>query len=49
MAYEIELLQHPVELHVHSETGWFLPDELTALDLADSDRLLIERHILPAR
>ncbi len=49
VAYEIELVQSPKNLTVHTETGWFLPEELLALDLADSDRVLIERHILPGR
>ena len=48
VAYRITLHTNPTELSVHSETGWFLPHELTSLDLADSDRTLIERFLAPA-
>ncbi len=44
VAYEITLLDEPKTLSVHSEAGWFLPEELENLDLADSDRLLVERY-----
>ncbi|GEM_PF-1662101 len=47
VGYAIQLLARPDSLSVHSETGWFLPQELPDLDLADSDRTFIERYILP--
>jgi len=47
VAYTISMHTVPTTLEVHSETGWFFPDELTALDLADSDRTLVEQFLLP--
>lgn len=43
VAYAILFLDEPRELHEHIASGWFTPTDLLALDLADSDRHLIER------
>jgi 8-oxo-dGTP diphosphatase len=45
VAYRVTFHTVPTELSVHSETGWFLPDELPDLDLADSDRIFIEQFL----
>ena len=47
VAYAIVLHAPPRRLSVHTDTGWFSPEEMVRLDLADSDRALIERYIAP--
>lgn len=37
-AWEAELKGDDFTLSVHSELGWFTPDEIFGLDLVDSDR-----------
>lgn len=44
VGYRIELLADPETLTVHTEAGWFTRQEMYALDLADSDRRLVERY-----
>lgn len=43
VALKVEMRSDPTVLHVHEEWGWFTEEELLALDLADSDRMLYER------
>ncbi|TVR68361.1 MAG: NUDIX domain-containing protein [Spirochaetaceae bacterium] len=47
VGYRVEIPPVPLELREHVEAGWFLPGEVLQLDLADSDRSLVQ-HILPA-
>lgn len=46
VAYQIRFHSPPVVLLEHTESGWFLPEEMLHLDLAGSDRRLIEDIIL---
>ncbi len=46
VAYEIRFLSPPDTLLEHSDAGWFYPAEVLQLDLAESDRQLIEDVIL---
>jgi len=46
VAYRIRLHQEPRVLQVHSEAGWFDKNRILDLDLADSDRSLIESFII---
>lgn len=46
VGYRVEMEREPLELREHIDSGWFLPDEVLALDLADSDRLLFETMTL---
>lgn len=43
VGYRVEIPRQPLELREHLESGWFTPDEITRLDLADSDRRLLAR------
>ncbi|MFP4153506.1 MAG: NUDIX domain-containing protein [Alkalispirochaeta sp.] len=45
VAYHIRMHTEPQVFTVHSEAGWFEKDHLLELDLADSDRSLIETCI----
>lgn len=45
VAYHIILSAKPTTLTVHTESGWFLPEEIELLDLADSDRILVEQYL----
>ena len=47
VAYAITFHDEPGELHVHVDAGWFLPEEVRGLDLADSDRALLGRMWAP--
>jgi 8-oxo-dGTP diphosphatase len=46
VAYQIRFETPPEILLEHTDSGWFLPDELLKLDLAESDRRLVEDVIL---
>ncbi len=46
VAYGISFHTPPTRLIEHVDSGWFSPEEMVALDLAESDRRLIERVIL---
>lgn len=46
VGYRVEIPHAPLELREHVDCGWFLPREILQLDLADSDRRLVER-LLP--
>lgn len=43
VALAVSMESDPEVLHVHEEAGWFLEEEVVALDLADSDRELFDR------
>lgn len=45
VAYWITFETPPQRLYEHLDSGWFTRDQMLALDLADSDRLLIETHL----
>jgi 8-oxo-dGTP diphosphatase len=46
VGYRVEIEREPLELREHIDSGWFFPEEVLALDLADSDRLLFESMML---
>lgn len=46
VAYRIRFHAPPTVLLEHIDSGWFLPEEMRDLDLADSDRRLINDVIL---
>ncbi|MEX2445289.1 MAG: NUDIX domain-containing protein [Alkalispirochaeta sp.] len=46
VAYQIRFHSPPDILLEHTDSGWFPPEELCGLDLAESDRRLIEDVIL---
>lgn len=46
VAYWIRFHAPPTLLLEHTDSGWFLPDEMRDLDVAESDRRLIEDVIL---
>ncbi|MCG8478384.1 MAG: NUDIX domain-containing protein [Spirochaetales bacterium] len=46
VAFRITFLTEPTTLLEHTDSGWFTPVELRALDLADSDRTLVETVLL---
>lgn len=41
-AFDVELTSESFRLTEHDETGWFTQEEAFGLDLADSDRRLLE-------
>lgn len=43
VALEVWMESDPRVLHVHEECGWFTEEEMVALNLADSDRMLYEQ------
>lgn len=42
VGYRVEIPHQPLELREHIDQGWFLPEEIRTLDLADSDRDLVD-------
>ncbi len=42
--YEVSFTGEPAALHEHTEWGWFLPEEIDSLDLADSDRIVLSSY-----
>jgi 8-oxo-dGTP diphosphatase len=46
VAYHVQFEVLPETLLEHTDSGWFLPEEMLQLDLAESDRRLIEDVIL---
>ncbi len=42
VGYRVEIPREPLELREHLDSGWFTPEEVLRLDLADSDRRLVE-------
>jgi len=46
VAYRIRMLSETYHLHVHTDAAWIERDRLLDLDLAESDRVLIETCIL---
>lgn len=46
VAYRIRLLSTRYRLHVHVDAAWVSPEDLLDLDLAESDRVLVETCIL---
>lgn len=49
VARETSFHTNPVLVDAHTEDGWFTRDEMLALDLADSDRLLIDSMLASGR
>jgi 8-oxo-dGTP diphosphatase len=47
VAYRVDFLQIPTELYEHTAAGWFTESEMRTLDLAESDRKLIEAWTPP--
>ena len=47
VGYEISFRSDPTTLHEHLASGWFTVPEMLDLDLADSDRTLIEYALAP--
>ena len=45
VGYTITMAVEPSRLTVHTEAGWFTPREMRALELAESDRRLVERYL----
>jgi 8-oxo-dGTP diphosphatase len=43
--YEVSFSGDPAALHEHTEWGWFLPEEINGLDLAESDRIVLSSYI----
>jgi 8-oxo-dGTP diphosphatase len=47
VGYAIRFLQQPTRLVEHTDSGWFDPQAMIRLDLASSDRQLIEAYLFP--
>ena len=46
VAFRITFVTEPTTLLEHTDAGWFTPEELRALALADSDRTFVETILL---